>query len=521
MNEKRFSRVLTGAILALFFIAVLLICANVMPCGDDLFYGIFTKEGLARYIERHIEHYQLANGRVIVHLLATFFLGQPLWLWRVVNALCFTLCAWWIVRLATEHERARPVAAALTCAAFLMIDPQITRQSVYWLTGSCNYLYPMLMLLGYWLALRRGLRRGTRMLWLPVLAFFAAATTEQGGLMCFGVTLLLLLDEKFLKKRRIRPAHVIALIACALGIATVLLAPGLANRAGMTDAPVEGGTLSLMLYNLLHQGKNLFLTGYMRIYHISMLFFATFLLGKYTFSQKPQRLFYALGMLLGALSLVCYLCIPADLGHASLSFAAVTIGGYLLTLLWCGVGVLRERRSTLPLIALILAFGSQLAMIVSPVAGPRTMTSFLFMAALFLACIGAEVMDLGALGAFGTLFCARLGQPYFAALALPAGYFSVFGARCKRAFAALAIVPILLSSLLIWKDTYVHTAQNAAVYRENLAALKEYSGTGELVQRKLPAEDYIWVMPYHNSYYDPYYNIFYDLPGSTKITWVS
>ena len=107
------------------------------------------------------------------------------------------------------------------------------------------------------------------------------------------------------------------------------------------------------------------------------------------------------------------------------------------------------------------------------------------------------------------------------ALSLPAGYFSVFGARCKRAFAALAIVPILLSSLLIWKDTYVHTAQNAAVYRENLAAIAEYSGTGELVQRKLPAEDYIWVMPYHNSYYDPYYNIFYDLPGGTKITWVS
>ena len=520
MKETKAAKILSVSLYALLFAAAFLICAQIFPYGDDFFYGIFTKEGFSRFIERHIEHYQLANGRVIVHLLATFFLGQNLWLWRIVNTLSLVLCAALILRIAQPAPHDRPLCLALVSAVFLTLSPQITRQSIYWLTGSFNYLYPMLILLAYWRVLQRGLQTPSKLRWLPVFAFFAAATTEQGGLMCIGVTLLLLLDEALLQKKRIRPAHGIALLTAAAGLLTVLLAPGVANRVEMTDSPASGGLFSLIFYNLRAQGEVLFFDPYVRIVHMGMLSLAVFFLFRHA-QNTPQgraRIIRLCGAVFGAAALLCYCCVPADLQQASRLTAAVALTGYLTALFWSAIAMLRQTRDSTPLIILILAFGSQLAMTVSPVAGPRTMTSFLFMAALFLAKAGALTAGSGSAGVFGTVFCTLLGQPYLAALTLPSVCTTAAGK--SRMIRYLAILPILLTSLLCWRDTYTHTAQNAQVYRENIAAIHAYSGTGTLIQKKLPFDGYAWAMPYHNAYYDPYYNLFFDLPMDTDIQWI-
>lgn len=234
-----------------------------------------------------------------------------------------------------------------------------------------------------------------------------------------------------------------------------------------------------------------------------------------------MRTCHALGAMLGVIGLVCYLCIPEQIKDASRACVALALTAYLVTLFWCGISMLRTKKDSTLLIVLILAFGSQLAMIVSPVAGPRTMTSFVFMAALFLAKAGTETIHCGAIGAFGTLFCALMGQPYLTVITAPSCYFGVWGKSARRVFLYLGIVPILISALFYWYDTYTHTAQNAQVYRENISAIESYPGSGTLTQKKLPCGDYAWVMPYHNDYYNPYYNIFFDLPSNTQISWIS
>ena len=47
---------------------------------------MFAKRDFAYFVKRHVEHYYLANGRVIVHLLGTLLLALNIWVWRVLNA---------------------------------------------------------------------------------------------------------------------------------------------------------------------------------------------------------------------------------------------------------------------------------------------------------------------------------------------------------------------------------------------------------------------------------------------------
>ena len=72
---------------AVFFIAVFLISRTVPLYGDDFAYKQFTTGDFNYYISRHIQHYFLANGRVIVHILATLFLALPRYCWALFNGL--------------------------------------------------------------------------------------------------------------------------------------------------------------------------------------------------------------------------------------------------------------------------------------------------------------------------------------------------------------------------------------------------------------------------------------------------
>lgn len=227
---KRPARSAAAAAVTAVLAVMLALCAGVYKYGDDFFYSVFTTGDLSYFLTRHAQHYLLANGRVVVHLLATALLGVDMWVWRVLNALCLTACV--ALAAGSEFLKEKKLFGLWAAAGVLLLTgPAVARQSLLWLTGACNYVYPALMLLIYWRLMESGSSAVRRA--LPVTALLASATNEQGGLMCFGLTLLFIAERLIFSRRDgKKPAavHYISLALTLCGFLTVVLAPGLRRR---------------------------------------------------------------------------------------------------------------------------------------------------------------------------------------------------------------------------------------------------------------------------------------------------
>jgi len=473
-----------GAVYLLIFGCVLAVCAGVYRSGDDFFYTTFTGHGAAAFLRRHLEHYRLANGRVLVHVAGTLLLGTSLWVWRAANAAAAALGAYLAARVAGARGKDGFFAALGGAAVLLGLDSAITRQSLYWLIGSVNYVWPMVLALGYWLAAERKPAAG----WLPVLAFFAGATTEQVGLIAVGVSLLCPLAAALRDRRRPAAVSWLCLLASVLGLATVLLAPGLRNRAAQTASPVSGGLLTLVVYNLKYQGNLLFFSKITRGLQLPLILAGLALCAARLRLGKARGLFWAaLALDLAALAVQLWL-LARPAAAIAWPVRLLSVAGESAALLLPAGFWFAEGKDHVLLFAWIFGFGAQLAMTLSTVYGPRVLCSLAFCEIVLLART------------------AVLCRP------LPAA---------QRTLALLAGAAVLALAARTWRGTLLGTWQNAAVYRENLAAVAAFDpASGEpLRQSELPREDCVWVMPYQNDYYDPYYKDTYGLPRDTQIIW--
>ncbi len=480
-REGVFFRVLP-AVLA--FMGTFAVLANVFLYGDDFFYSAFSKQDATYYFSRNIQHYFMANGRVVVHLLVTLFLGINLWVWRICNAAMLGGIVYFSLRLMPEKGN-KSVPAAICLAFILGIGMPVYRQSVYWLTGSFNYVYPILMLVIYWSVLKQEIESKKSCQFLPVLAFFASATVEQGGMMAFGLNVILLGEKKFFRKEKLKRCEIMALIASFAGIVTVVCSPAQFLRASVEENPVDGGLLSLIVYNVKGFCRNFMMTRHMAIFHVGVFSAsAVTLLGELRGQYKKLA---TAALCVCVLSFIWWAAMMLGYtGGRSLYFLTCIFGYSASALVAAGL-VYRRYGDVTGLTALVLAFGSQLMMIVSPVIGERNMLFYIAGAMIFTAW------------SFG--LCGEI----------------------KQKITVYAVTAVLISvALIIYSGTVTGYWKNAGVYRENLTKIKEYAeqhNRGSLEQKKLPEDSYGWAMPYHNAYYEPYYNICFDIPQDTEVEW--
>ncbi len=83
----------------------------------------------------------------------------------------------------------------------------------------------------------------------------------------------------------------------------------------------------------------------------------------------------------------------------------------------------------------------------------------------------------------------------------------------------MCCVPLLFCGFSKQDRVIAGYRANAEVFRENLKAIAEYDGEGQLILRRLPNELYGWGMPYMNEYYVPYFSIYYGLPNGMEPVW--
>lgn len=137
--------IIVFAVFALFQLATL---QNVFMFGDDYYYATFLNDDLSHFLSENLLHYRETNGRAIVHLFAELFLSEAsLVIWKIVCALVICAIVFLVSKLATKNDFKRSLT--ISCALFALMDIGMANQTLYWLTGSLNYVFPVPIMLLY------------------------------------------------------------------------------------------------------------------------------------------------------------------------------------------------------------------------------------------------------------------------------------------------------------------------------------------------------------------------------------
>lgn len=251
----RFNRAVLALVLTLIGTLMLLLNLHTPLMMDDYDYSFSwaTGERLTGVLDiaaSQAAHYRLWGGRSVVHFLAQLFLywGKPVF--NVANTAVYLLLLCEMTTLAGKRGQGFDWRMPLVAHALLMLTVPFFGTVFLWLDGACNYLWGTALALVPLLIVkseREGgffdaeLSRG----WMALpLCFLAGWTNENTACGVLAAVLLLTVFDK-LRGGRVRAWRVAALIAQALGVAMMLLAPGNFARAG---AETSHGMMAELAY---------------------------------------------------------------------------------------------------------------------------------------------------------------------------------------------------------------------------------------------------------------------------------
>lgn len=189
---------------------------------DDMMYlHALHEQSLAAWLG---ERYAAWSGRVGIDAV-TLLVIPHVWLWRALSAVLLGALLWAVAALLRGERDVR--LAVCLMLGFALIDPRTLFQSVLWVTGSFNYLWPAALGALALLPFARPEFQGRHFLWsVPAAAY--ACFQEQAALLLLAFQLLLL--ARLVHGRRASVGHGIQLAVCAMAFAVVLLAPGQLRR---------------------------------------------------------------------------------------------------------------------------------------------------------------------------------------------------------------------------------------------------------------------------------------------------
>jgi hypothetical protein len=438
-----------------FVAAVAALHQLVFLSGDDFFYGAFLRGDFPGFWRLHAEHYINTNGRAVVHFLITVLLIFDVYLWRLLNPVIITLTLYFFAKTALSRSQSEQAGLApvlvIGMGLLLGIDLAIARESLYWLVGSMNFMFPVFLLSWAFYLFDKSLISEKNYAGMPVLCLFAGATTEQAGLMTAGLLWCLIFIER-VSGRQIRRSHYVS-ASCALGgYATVILAPGTMARVGTDGAAITWESLE-------------------RVF-------------RFFFTERSPAIMIVLTAL-SAVVLIVRLAGDADarptvrkLRYAALACLCVVLAAYIAALLLPANNAFITGISVMLCICVTYVFALYAARKRNPI-------PLLF----FLAAIGAQLMLAAAEHVYyRALLCSVLALllPIMTAAEELGGRRAAIPAAAAGAFGVLVFAGLLSGY-----------AANYPVHQHNLAQIRHYQSSPgtDLVRVRLLADDRYTMTP--------------------------
>lgn len=136
-------------VLAFFILTNLFLIFRLGIATDDLWFRKVSVCSPSVIIQYFRWHFQKENGRLLAHIFTVLFLRNKatFWLWKIIMVFATTVYCVLIAKISSVNRSQYKSAVAITVFLFMTVISDIYTGSVYWLTGSFNYFFPVLILL--------------------------------------------------------------------------------------------------------------------------------------------------------------------------------------------------------------------------------------------------------------------------------------------------------------------------------------------------------------------------------------
>ncbi|MBQ8508804.1 MAG: hypothetical protein IJ493_02745 [Clostridia bacterium] len=523
-------------VFAVFLTIHALTCCFTTYFGDDYYYAAFVGNGADYMLSENIFHYTQTNGRALVHLIDELLLGWSIWSWRVFNVATLALLVLAAARIAArawtddfaQRRREYQLTLSAACGFFGVVNLTILRQSVYWATGSLNYLFPVTVTLWFYYLFRKAFEREKNAWYLVGLALIASATTEQASAASLLVVLCFLVSAFVVKRRLPKLTWWLTLPASLTGFATLLLAPGNSVRTTYYPDFYAMSIFGRIKRNLLPLTAEVF--GTYGLFLVICALFVLILAG--CFRHKSDR--NPLPMLLGgvtalALGLYVWGIVSRHEMLAETWCILILILPLTAVMIWTVVRYFRDGEID-ELFFVWCAVAVQTAMLVSPEFGPRTI---LISAVMLMVPVVRWIVKYRGRGLYMAL--AGLVFTLLPSYMVSAGGFVILLVLLVLASAGLAYLvrgkqaqigglALLCLCLAQFGSVTMGYRDNAAVHERNAAQVAAYKASDRsepLVLYYLNNGWYKYTMPYDDPYHQGVLMLLCDLPSDTPVVYES
>ena len=310
--------------------------------SDDYGYSLFLDNGISGWMKMMQNHYQFGNGRTFVHLLATAVLHFK----NIVFALVFSVN----LLVIAFCLRSKPVDKLsfwlIFLSGWILIPRPIMVEGVLWISGFCNYVFPIMMMSLVFYMSRKALSENSynwkNVIILPVLSFLAGATTEQNGLAVLLLLVIIFIEAILDRSNKYAKICFLQILLVAAGLSTIFLSPATQSRVGnemsapvweriivslsmqkdiFMSSPVFSIIVAvfpiLLLVNIYRKKGSIFITSLSVLAEICLFFVA------YTEGEFSAYSYGALLLILSIIAAACWFSGYRYIGSL-LCFAAVT-----------------------------------------------------------------------------------------------------------------------------------------------------------------------------------------------------
>lgn len=473
------------------------IAACVYLNGDDFMYGAFAHTGLLANVT---DYYFTGNGRFWINVLDSALLWFDRYAFILVLpwiVLAFVVLMAKVIQrlMAGQPDREKEKSLIrMGMVLFACLDVMCMRETVFWITGMMNYLFPaVIFLLGYLLFLKS--RNGELGRWGRVLCYavclLASSSVEQFALMFVGM-MTLHHGWDLIRKKHIPACAWFSYALSLLGLAALLLAPG-----NYVRVDTQGKILPPFIDNawtLLYQNT----TSKVSVPYLLMLAMAV---TQREGNLGDRRMILTLLVLVGCL-------ISPVLDKAI--FDVVLIG----LLAWQIVTTLiRERFAPGVWFMIFVGLGSQGMLLISAIWGFRCMFSMYMVYMILIGCVLYHAQDAQCRNILlaGLLMAIHPAPALVFCLLLlvekevwrdPLKKAAPAGIRC---LVVLALVGMLMGY-----------ARNVPTHRQNLLRTAQVDNNSIVIE-ELPDDIYSWYFVPIGEFHEEYYRILHEIPDSVEI----
>lgn len=232
-------------------IMLILVLNKIELYSDDFYYKSFLK---GDFIKLNIEHYEKVNGRVLVHILDEIMLNMNIYVYIAFLILCLSYDFYFVskfILLKTNYYSKENLlySIGISFILFLLIDVYVLKETAFWITGAFNYVLPITISFIALSVITKVLNENKINIIQIILIFIAGATTEQGFIITFLLTIGYFIIHNLDKKIIINKNEIIILISEILGFLTIFLSPASRRRAIETKTIFNSSIFDLIEEN--------------------------------------------------------------------------------------------------------------------------------------------------------------------------------------------------------------------------------------------------------------------------------